>query len=131
MADLPILFGKSIPESQVSPPYGTFTHPVTGSIIMTSGFMEPEGHGFKSTDRRAIFADGQLTKPLMIELIKIELIKVESLPWLVLKRQLAVRNQPAASGTLTVQTLQVLDAQTMPANVQLLMGMAPQGRERA
>jgi hypothetical protein len=62
---------------------------------------------------------GKVSKPLMIERIE-----VESLPWLVLERQLAVRNHPAASGTLTVQTLQVLDAQSMPANVQLLTGMA-------
>lgn len=60
MADVPIFFGKPIPEAQVGPPYDTFTHPVTGSIIITSGFMEPAGHGFKSSTRRAIFADGSI-----------------------------------------------------------------------
>jgi len=60
MADVPVLFGKPIPETQVGPPYGTFTHPVTGSILITSGFMEPEKHGFKSSARRAIFADGSI-----------------------------------------------------------------------
>ncbi|MGB5135256.1 MAG: hypothetical protein WBN89_08810 [Prochlorococcaceae cyanobacterium] len=62
---------------------------------------------------------GKVSKPLMIERID-----MESVPWLVLERQLAVRNQFAASGTLTVQTLQVLDTHRLPANVQLLTGMA-------
>jgi peptidoglycan hydrolase-like protein with peptidoglycan-binding domain len=60
MADVPVLFGKPIPETQLSAPHPTFTHPVTGSIIITSGFMEPKGHGFKSTARRAIFANGSI-----------------------------------------------------------------------
>jgi hypothetical protein len=62
---------------------------------------------------------GKVSMPLMIERIE-----VESVPWLVLERQLAVRNQSAASGTLTVQTLQVLDAHRLPANMQLLTAMA-------
>lgn len=60
MADVPVIFNKPIPETQVSPPYATFTHPVTGSILITSGFMEPFGHGFKSTPRRAIYSDGSI-----------------------------------------------------------------------
>lgn len=60
MADTPVLFDKPIPEKQVSAPYLTYTHPVMGSITITSGFMEPNGHGFKSTSRKAIYADGSI-----------------------------------------------------------------------
>lgn len=60
MTDTPISFDKPLPESQVSSPYKTYTNKVMGAIIVTSGFMEPHGHGFKSTARKAIFSNGQI-----------------------------------------------------------------------
>jgi len=60
MSDLPILFDKPIPESQVSAPYQRYTHPVLGTVFITSGFMEPTGHGYKSSPRKAIYADGSI-----------------------------------------------------------------------
>jgi len=58
MSDTPVIFDKPIPENQVSSPYQGYTHPVMGTITITGGFMEPSGHGFKSTPRKAIYADG-------------------------------------------------------------------------
>jgi hypothetical protein len=31
-----------------------------GTVLITSGFMEPAGHGFKSAPRKAIYADGSI-----------------------------------------------------------------------
>ena len=65
MPDTPVIFEKPIPEKQVSSPYQNYTHPVMGTITITAGFMEPSGHGFKSTPRKAIYADGsvRISKP--------------------------------------------------------------------
>ncbi|MBM5816019.1 MAG: hypothetical protein FJ083_05360 [Cyanobacteria bacterium K_Offshore_surface_m2_239] len=60
MTDAPVIFDKPIPERQVGPPYENYTHPVMGTIVITAGFMEPSGHGFKSTARKAIYADGSV-----------------------------------------------------------------------
>lgn len=60
MADRPVLFDKPIPESQVRAPYRTYDNDVMGPILITAGFMEPSGHGFKSSPRRAIYADGSV-----------------------------------------------------------------------
>jgi hypothetical protein len=60
MTDTPVIFDKPIPERQVGPPYENYTHPVMGTIAITAGFMEPSGHGFKSTARKAIYADGSV-----------------------------------------------------------------------
>jgi hypothetical protein len=60
MADTPVAFDKPVPERQVSAPYQNYSHPVMGTITITAGFMEPHGHGFKSTARKAIYADGSV-----------------------------------------------------------------------
>lgn len=61
----------------------------------------------------------RVSMPLMIERIE-----VESMPWLVLERQLGVRTQSDARGTITVQRLQVLDTHSVPEDVQLVAGIA-------
>ena len=58
MTDTPVIFDKPVPERQVSAPYQNYSHPVMGAITITGGFMEPHGHGFKRTARKAIYADG-------------------------------------------------------------------------
>jgi hypothetical protein len=60
MADTPVVFDRPIPESQLRAPYPVCSHPLLGSITVTAGFMEPQGHGFKRTARKAIYADGRL-----------------------------------------------------------------------
>lgn len=60
MADRSILFDKPLPEVMVRAPYKAYTNKVMGTILVTAGFMEPTGHGYKSTSRRAIFKDGTI-----------------------------------------------------------------------
>ena len=60
MADAPILFDKPFPETQVSAPYQQYTNKIMGTVSVTAGFMEPRGHGYKSTVRRAIRRDGSM-----------------------------------------------------------------------
>lgn len=60
MTDAPVVFDKPIPERQVTAPYQNYSHPVMGTIVITAGFMEPSGHGFKSDARKAIYADGSV-----------------------------------------------------------------------
>ncbi len=60
MADTPILFDKPFPEVQVRSPYTQYSNKIMGSVFVTGGFMEPNGHGYKSTARQAIFKDGSM-----------------------------------------------------------------------
>ena len=60
MADIPIIFDKLFPESQVRKPYKQYTNKIMGTVFVTGGFMEPEGHGKKSTSRKAIGRDGSM-----------------------------------------------------------------------
>lgn len=60
MSDRPILFDKPLPEVMVRAPYKAYTNKVMGTILVTAGFMEPSGHGYKSISRRAIFKDGTI-----------------------------------------------------------------------
>jgi murein DD-endopeptidase MepM/ murein hydrolase activator NlpD len=58
--DIPIVFDKPFPESQVSSPYKKYFNKIMGSLAVTGGFMEPSGHGYKSQYRKAIYRDGVL-----------------------------------------------------------------------
>ncbi|MBD2234981.1 peptidoglycan-binding protein [Phormidium tenue] len=58
--DVPIVFDKPFPESQVSSPYKKYFNKIMGSLAVTGGFMEPSGHGYKSQYRKAIYRDGVL-----------------------------------------------------------------------
>ena len=50
----------TIAESQLDPSnYQDFSHPLLGSITITGGYMEPEGHSLKP-ELKAIFLDGTL-----------------------------------------------------------------------
>lgn len=61
MADRPILFDKPFPETQVSgPSYQQYFNKIMGTVFVTAGFMEPSGHGFKSSARKAIRRDGSM-----------------------------------------------------------------------
>lgn len=60
MADAPILFNNPFPEVQVGAPYEKYSNRVMGTVLVTAGFMEPSGHGFKSYSKRAIFANGSI-----------------------------------------------------------------------
>ncbi|MGK7892362.1 MAG: peptidoglycan DD-metalloendopeptidase family protein [Xenococcus sp. (in: cyanobacteria)] len=57
-----ILFDRPFPEVQISSPYQTYSNPIMGEVKVTSGFMEPRGHGYKSRSRLAIFRDRSLKK---------------------------------------------------------------------
>lgn len=58
--DVPILFDKPFPEKQVRSPYVKYSNPIMGDVLVTGGFMEPFGHGFKSRPRKAIRANGTM-----------------------------------------------------------------------
>ena len=60
MADTPILFDQPFPEVQVRAPYKQYSNKIMGTVSVTAGFMEPHGHGFKSTARKAIRRDGSM-----------------------------------------------------------------------
>ncbi|ELS00640.1 putative peptidoglycan-binding domain-containing protein [Xenococcus sp. PCC 7305] len=61
MGDTPILFDKPFPEIQVTrKSYKRYTNRIMGSVIVTGGFMEPKGHGYKGRARKAIFRDGSM-----------------------------------------------------------------------
>ena len=60
MTDTPILFDKPFPETQVYAPYKQYTNKIMGTVLVTAGFMEPNGHGYKSSPRKAIFRDGSM-----------------------------------------------------------------------
>ncbi len=60
MADAPILFDKPFPETQVSAPYQKYTNKIMGTVLVTGGFMEPRGHGYKSFVSQAIRRDGSM-----------------------------------------------------------------------
>ncbi|MEL4894988.1 hypothetical protein [Crocosphaera sp. Alani8] len=60
MADTPILFDQPFPEVQVRAPYKKYSNKIMGSVFVTAGFMEPHGHGFKGTSRKAIRRDGSM-----------------------------------------------------------------------
>ena len=59
-SDVPILFDKPFPEVGVQAPYKAYFNPVMGSVLVTGGFMEPTGHGYKSETRKAIYRNGTL-----------------------------------------------------------------------
>ena len=60
MTDVPILFDNPFPETMVRAPYQSYTNRVMGTVLVTAGFMEPKGHGYKGTARRAIFRNGEI-----------------------------------------------------------------------
>lgn len=47
MSDPLIVFNPSFPETQVCALYHTYTSLVVGTVRVTSGFMEPHGHGYR------------------------------------------------------------------------------------
>ncbi|MEL6555708.1 MAG: MAC/perforin domain-containing protein, partial [Cyanobacteria bacterium J06621_11] len=59
-SDIPILFDKPFPETGVQAPYKAYFNPVMGSVLVTGGFMEPAGHGYKSKTRKAIYRNGTI-----------------------------------------------------------------------
>lgn len=46
--DRTLIYDRAFPETQVYPPYPIYSNDIIGSIFVTGGFMEPNGHGLKS-----------------------------------------------------------------------------------
>jgi hypothetical protein len=60
MSDVPVIFDNPFPETQVRSPYKKYFNKIIGAVFVTSGFMEPAGHGFKRFPAKAIFRDGSM-----------------------------------------------------------------------